>query len=275
MALAVLPSCKTVQSIIHDDEVVAKLGDHKLYRADLEGIVPAGTTSEDSLNLVNLYINSWATNMAFQDVAQQSLSKEEKDVSKEVEAYRQSLLRYRFEQHHVAEKLDTNVSRKEITDYYEAHKSSFKLPRPILKARFLNIAKDSPSLPEIKRLMSSDDPVDVEAADSAAFGTAQRYRDFSAGWIDAVTLAAEFGVDYVEMLSRKKGSFIEIQDGSNVSIAYVSRMVGAGETAPVEYCEERIKDIILSGRKHELLTTLEQELIEEAKLKENFVIYSK
>lgn len=275
LALAVLPSCKTVQSIIHDDEVVAKLGDHKLYRADLEGIVPAGTTSEDSLNLVNLYINSWATNMAFQDVAQQSLSKEEKDVSKEVEAYRQSLLRYRFEQHHVAEKLDTNVSRKEITDYYEAHKSSFKLPRPILKARFLNIAKDSPSLPEIKRLMSSDDPVDVEAADSAAFGTAQRYRDFSAGWIDAVTLAAEFGVDYVEMLSRKKGSFIEIQDGSNVSIAYVSRMVGAGETAPVEYCEERIKDIILSGRKHELLTTLEQELIEEAKLKENFVIYSK
>lgn len=275
LALAVLPSCKTVQSIIHDDEVVAKLGDHKLYRADLEGIVPAGTSSEDSLNLVNLYINSWATNMAFQDIAQQSLSKEEKDVSKEVEAYRQSLLRYRFEQHHVAEKLDTNVSRKEITDYYEAHKSSFKLPRPILKARFLNIAKDSPSLPEIKRLMSSDDPLEVEAADSAAFGTAQRYRDFSAHWIDAVTLAAEFGVDYVEMLSRKKGSFIEIPDGSNVSLAYVARMVGAGETAPVEYCEERIKDIILSGRKHELLTTLEQELIEEAKLKENFVIYSK
>ena len=116
LALAVLPSCKTVQSIIHDDEVVAKLGNHKLYRADLEGIVPNGTPSEDSLNLVNLYINSWATDMAFQDVAQQRLSKEEKDVSKEMEAYRQSLLRYRFEQHYVAERLDTNVSRKEIDD---------------------------------------------------------------------------------------------------------------------------------------------------------------
>ncbi|MBQ2531658.1 MAG: hypothetical protein II548_05150, partial [Bacteroidales bacterium] len=150
------------------------------------------------------------------------------------------------------------------------------LQRPIMKARFLNIAKDSPSLPEIKRLMSSDDPADVEAADSAAFGTAQRYRDFSESWIDAVTLAAEFGVDYVEMLSRKKGSFIEIPDGeTNVSLAYVSRMIGAGETAPVAYCEDRIKDIILSGRKHLLLTTLEQELIEEAKLRENFVIYSK
>ena len=276
LALAVLPSCKTVQSIIHDDEVVAKLGNHKLYRADLEGIVPSGTPSEDSLNLVNLYINSWATDMAFQDVAQQRLSKEEKDVSKEMEAYRQSLLRYRFEQHYVAERLDTNVSRKEIDDYYDNHKSSFKLQRPILKARFLNMAKDSPSLPEIKRLMSSDDPADVEAADSAAFGTAQRYRDFSESWIDAVTLAAEFGVDYVEMLSRKKGSFIEIPDGeTNVSLAYVSRMIEAGETAPVAYCEDRIKDIILSGRKHQLLTTLEQELIEEAKLRENFVIYSK
>ena len=276
LALAVLPSCKTVQSIIHDDEVVAKLGNHKLYLADLEGIVPSGTTSEDSLNLVNIYINSWATDMAFQDIAQQRLSKEEKDISKEIEAYRKSLLRYRFEQHYVAERLDTNVTRKEIDEYYASHKSSFKLQRPILKARFLNIAKDSPSLPEIKRLMSSDDPADVQAADSAAFGTAQRYRDFSSGWIDAVTLAAEFGVDYVEMLSRKKGSFIEMPGGeTNVSLAYVSRMIGAGEIAPVDYCEERIKDIILSGRKHELLTTLEQELIEDAKVKENFVIYSK
>ena len=43
---------------------------------------------------------------------------------------------------------------------------------------------------------------------------------------------------------------------------------------PEEYCEERIKDIIISGRKHKLLTTLEQDLIEDAKAKEKFEIYS-
>ena len=88
--------------------------------------------------------------------AQQRLSKEEKDVSKELEAYRQSLLRYRYEQRYVNERLDTTVSEKQISDYYDSHKETFKLERPILKARFLNIDKDSPNLAKIKKLMSSD-----------------------------------------------------------------------------------------------------------------------
>lgn len=275
-SLTVLPSCKAVQSFIHDGEVVARLGEHKLYLSDLEKVIPNGVSPEDSVNLANLYINSWATDMAFQDIAEQKLSKEEKDVSKELEAYRQSLLRYRFEQRYVAERLDTTVSVKEVNDYYEAHKDNFTLERPIVKARFMRIATDSPNLKTIKKLMSSDDVTDVIAADSLAYNSAQRYLDSSESWIDAVTLAGEFGKDYIEVFSKKNGKFIEIPDGAgNLCVAFIADMVKAGEVAPVEFCEERIKDIIISGRKHKLLTTLEQDLIEDAKAKEKFEIYSK
>ena len=77
--LALLPSCKAVSSLIHDGEVVAKLGDHKLYRSELDDVIPKGTSPEDSVNLANLYINSWVRDKAFMDIAQQRLSKEEKD----------------------------------------------------------------------------------------------------------------------------------------------------------------------------------------------------
>lgn len=272
--LALLPSCKAISSLIHDGEVVAKLGDHKLYRSELDDVIPKGTSPEDSVNLANLYINSWVRDKAFMDIAQQRLSKEEKDVSKELEAYRQSLLRYRYEQRYVNERLDTTVSEKQITDYYDSHKESFKLERPILKARFLNIDKDSPNLAKIKKLMSSDNVEDVVAADSVAFNSARRYHDYSGEWIDAIKLAAEFGVDYVQMLSQRSGQFIQIPDGEDkVSVAFIVDYVKAGEIAPVEYCEDRIRDIIISGRKHELLTGLERDLIEDAKLRENFVIY--
>ena len=274
--IAVLPSCKAISSLIHDEEVVAKLGGHKLYLSELEAVIPKGVSPEDSVNLANLYINSWVKDKAFLDIAQQRLSKEEKDVSKELEAYRQSLLRYRYEQRYINERLDTTVSRKQIDEYYDSHKESFKLERPILKARFLNIGKDSPNLSKIKKLMSSNKVEDVVAADSIAFNSTQRYHDYSGEWIDAVKLAAEFGVDYVEMLSRRNGSFIEILSGDNdVSVAYIVDYMKAGEIAPVEYCEDRIRDIIISGRKHGLLTGLERDLIEDAKSKENFVIYSK
>ena len=276
VAIAVLPSCKAISSLIHDGEVVARLGSHKLYRSELDDVIPNGTSPEDSVNLANLYINSWVRDKAFLDIAQQRLSKEEKDVSKELEAYRQSLLRYRYEQRYVNERLDTTVSTKQIEEYYDSHQESFKLERPILKARFLNIAKTSPNLPKIKKLMSSDKVEDVIAADSVAFNSARRYHDYSNEWLDAVKLAAEFGVDYVQMLSRRSGQFIEMPDGEdNVSIAFIVDYRKAGEIAPVDYCQDRIRDIIISGRKHELLTGLEQDLIEDAKVKENFEIYSK
>lgn len=276
VAIAALPSCKAISSLIHDGEVVARLGNHKLYRSELDDVIPKGTSSEDSVNLANNYINSWVRDKAFEDIAQQRLSKEEKDVSKELEAYRQSLLRYRYEQRYINERLDTTVSRKQIDEYYESHKESFKLERPIMKARFLNIPQDSPNLQKIKKLMSSEKVEDVIAADSVAFNSTQRYHDYSGEWIDAVKLAAEFGVDYVQMLSRRNGQFIEIQgENGNVSVAYIVDYIKAGETAPVDYCEDRIRDIIISERKHELLTGLEQDLIEDAKVKENFVIYSK
>ena len=272
---ALLPSCKAFQSFIHDGEVVAKLGDHKLYLSELEKVIPNGISPEDSLNLANLYINSWATGKAFQDIAEQKLSKEEKDVSKELEDYRQSLLRYRFEQRFISERLDTTVSPKEVDEYFEAHKDNFKLERPIVKARFMKISEDSPNLQKIKKLMSSDDVADVIAADSLAFNSAQRYADLSDTWIDAATLAGDFGVDYIEMLSKKNGKFIEIKDGDGfLLVAFIADMVKAGEVPPVEFCEDRIKDIIISGRKHKLLTTLEQDLIEDAKAKEKFEIYS-
>ena len=274
--LATLPSCKAISSLIHDGEVVARLGDHKLYRSELDDVIPNGTSPEDSVNLANLYINSWMKDKAFLDIAQQRLSKEEKDVSKELEAYRQSLLRYRYEQRYINERLDTTVSEKQIDDYYDTHQESFKLERPILKARFMNIPSDSPNLPKIKKLMSSDKVEDVVAADSVAFNSARRYHDYSGGWIDAVKLAAEFGVDYVQMLSQRSGQFIEIPDGEgNVSVAYIVDYRKSGEIAPVDYCKDRIRDIIISGRKHELLVGLEQDLIEDAKVKENFEIYSK
>ena len=64
VAVAALPSCKAISSLIHDGEVVARLGDHKLYRSELDDVIPKGTSPEDSVNLANLYINRLMNIMA-------------------------------------------------------------------------------------------------------------------------------------------------------------------------------------------------------------------
>ena len=273
-------SCQAVHrvsdtaAVLFGDEVVARVGDHKLFRSELAGYIPAGASSEDSLALAQQYIHSWAEELLFLDMAEAQLSKEEKNVGKELEEYRRTLLKYRYEERYINERLDTLITDAEVRNYYEAHADRFTLDRPVLKARYMVIPADSRSFRTIKELMGSDDAMDAIAADSLAFTAALRYVDSSDSWLDALLLARELGTDEESMMKSLKNKFIEFKgDDGNIRVAYVVDLVRKGEPAPLEYCADRIRDIILSARKHELVSGLERELLIDAQNKDKFVIY--
>ena len=272
--LLCLLSCERISNFIHDDEVVAKVGREKLYRSQLENYIPSGLSSEDSTNLALQYIKSWATEKLFVGLADSQLSKSEKDVTKELEEYRNSLLRFRYEQRYLNERLDTVITYSEIETYYNEHKDLFVLDVPIVKARFLDIMNDSPNRERIVKRMSSSDYDDLVEADSLAYSSALKYFDYSDRWITAVALAKEFGTDYATMLSGLKNGYIEVDSGNgDLQVAYICDIRRGGTLAPIEYCEDRIRDIILSNRKHALFTDLERDLLDDALDKQNFVIY--
>lgn len=268
-----LASCDAVSGLIHDGEAVARVGKHVLYRTGLDALMPSGLDAADSAEYSRRIINEWAADQLFMDMADTQLSKEEKDVTDELEVYRRSLLRYRYEQRYVNERLDTAVTMSEIEAYYESHPDMFKLDVPILKVRYLDIMQDSPNREVLRKKLSSEDYRDAELVDSLAYASAIKYLDSSEKWIDAVTLAREFDTDYATMLSRQKDSYIEMpQELGDVKIAYVIDYQRGGVTAPLDYCEDRIKNIILSSRKHAILSTLEQDLLEDAVAKEKLEI---
>ena len=265
----------TTAQLLHG-EVVARAGDHRLHRSELERFIPAGVSPEDSAGLAARYIKAWAEELLMLDMAQEQLSKEQKDVSAELEEYRRSLLKYRYEQLYINQRLDTLVTEEEIADYYNANQDKFKLDRPVIKSRYLIIPADSRSLKAIRKAMSSEDDTYALQADSLAFTSAIKYVDSSDSWMDAITLAQELGTDYRSLVSSIKNSFSEFtDDAGNLHLAYIVEMVPAGKTAPLEYISERIKDIILSARKHSLETALEQDILEDAIQSNRFVVYSK
>ncbi|MCQ2148375.1 MAG: hypothetical protein MJZ16_12820 [Bacteroidales bacterium] len=274
LVVMALPSCKAINNLIHDEDVVAKVGSSKLFRSELEAAIPSGISPEDSIAVASQYINSWASDQIYLQMAEMQLSKSEKDVSKELEEYRQSLLKYRYEQRYINERLDTVVTRKEINDYYNGHLDKFVLDAPIVKAKTLVIMKDSPNYETIRQDMSSTKAEDIAEADSLAYATAFMFTDWDGKWMDITTIAKEYGTDYVSLLSRMKDSYVEQEDESGrVIVTYIREMMKKGETAPEDYCSEWIRDIIISTRKHQLLTNLERELLDDAKAKESIVIY--
>ena len=274
LSIFAVTSCNAVQNLIHDDVVVAKVGKHKLYRSELRKYIPAGVSSSDSTNLALQYINSWATGQLYSDMAVSQLSKADQDVSSELESYRRSLLRFRYEQQFVNERLDTLITEDQMMSFYKSHQSLFNLERPILKVRFIDIVKTSEQRESLIKKMSSNRPSDVVAVDSLARVFAIKYFDNSQTWMDASTLAKEFGMDYLTMLSQYRNNYITIEssDMADLKVAYVREMKKSG-VAPYEFCIDRIREYILSERKRELLVALEQRLLDEASDKGQFVIY--
>lgn len=274
VVLPALSSCRAISSFLGSDEVVAVVGSDKLYREDIESLIPKGLSQEDSLTLASQYINSWASDRVYLKIAQEQLSKSEKDVTKELEEYRRSLLKYRYEQLYVNERLDTAVSMAVVEEYYEAHKDKFVLERPVVKARFVNISAESPSLKHIRRLMSSDEANDLIEADSIAFSSAVKFTTWSDSWIDVASLAREYSMDYSVMMGKMNKRWIEDVDTTGyVRLTYISDMVQKGQVAPIEYCQENIKNIIISSRRQSLLFNLERDLLKDAREKGDFKIY--
>lgn len=274
IVLPAFMSCKTISSFLSNDETVAEAGNAKLYRSELNALIPKGIQSEDSVRLARQYINAWALDQLFLTIAQEQLSKAEKDVTKELEEYRKSLLKYRYEQLYVNERLDTAVSEDNVEAYYVANVNKFELSRPIVKARYLKISADSPVLPKIRKKMSLDQVQDLVDADSLAYSSALKFTTWGNRWIDAASLALEFGTDYVTVMSSVKGGWVEMTDSTGVtSLAFISEIVREGKTAPMEYCIPQIKDMIISTRKQSLITGLEQDLLKDAREKGQFVIY--
>ncbi len=267
-------SCRFIKSILHDDEVVAKVGKEMLYKSEVVALIPAGTPSDDSLRLAMQYINTWAADLVFMDIAEAQLSKTEKDVTKELESYRRSLLKYRYEQEYINERLDTAVTEDEINEYYNAHADNFILRQPIVKARCLKIFRSSPNLRRMKALMSSGEEDALWEAENAAAASADIFTGYGDKWIDISTLAKDMAADATTLTAGGTDKFIEVEDGSGMlNVAYIVDMIPAGKPAPVEYCASDITDMIISTRKRRLVSNLEQDLLDSARDKGKFVIY--
>lgn len=266
--LFAVSSCSWFNVILHDDSVVARLGREKLYMSELKKYIPENASPQDSASYAERYIKAWATDVVFKSEAQTKLSKTELDVTEELENYRASLIKYRYEQRYINDQLDTLITAAQVREYYDSHKEDFVLRRPLLKVRFVNVMKDTPTADAILRMISADDDAGVQHSDSLARANALRYFDRSDSWMDAGELAKEFGIDWQDMMGMYKDDMIRIEPkgSGNLMVAYVCDMIKGGY-APVDYCTPEIRDIILSNRKYELLLKLERDLLERAEKK--------
>ena len=255
-------------------EVVARAGDHKLHRSQLEDYIPQGVSAQDSAQLPRQYIEAWAKDLLMLDMANEQLSAQEKDVSQELEEYRRTLLKYRYEQLYISQRLDTLVSAEEIARFFRENPHMFTLERPVVKARSLVIPADSKNYRALRLMICSTEQEQVMEAASLAATSAIRFLDLADNWTDVLALSRELGAEHHRLFSNVRSGYNEYTDADGIAyITYVRELIPEGKTAPEEFVTQRVRDLILSERRHKLETQLERSLLENARAKDKFVIY--
>lgn len=251
-------------SLFTEDEPVAKVGDHVLSMKELSGYIPNYLDKKDSALWADDYVKKWVQRELLLLKAEEKLSVESKDVSKELEEYKNSLLIFRYKNMLVREKLDTTVSESSIRDYYNEHRESFILNKNIVKAIYIKIPVQVSNPDNIKDLCLSENKEKQEKLTSYCMSYAKAYDRFNDQWVSADLVLKNLPdeiKDQNQFLERNR--YFESTDMNYYYIVCVRDYRLSGQVSPVEYVQNDIRNLILSKQKMEFLKQIEKDTYKE------------
>ncbi len=264
MALAMI-GCRDSLIRRNEGQIVAKVGDAVLMRSDLVGIDMTEVSAEDSLKLLEAYVNSWIRKQLKLQEAEKVLEKSGYDIEAMVADYRMSLMINQLDQYFVERRLDTLLTDESIETYYERHKSEFPLERAIVKGRIVQVPNSYRQPLRIKELMASQrsdrqkDFVDICEKNRLKLTEFDYWIDYGE-FLSCLPVVRD--KDYDEMLV--VGKIQEMSDAENRYFIQINDFRRRGDTVPLEKAKDMVRQIIYNRRSREVIKNYEDSLYKAA-----------
>jgi hypothetical protein len=264
IVVLLLSACTRLFQSDQGDRIVARANDKYLHLSELEEKIPDGLPERDSITLAENYITKWIQQEILIQKAKETLESDEQDFSKQLEEYRNSLLLFTLEQKLVNQYLDTVVTQQEIEEYFAQNRSQFELKGNIVKFDFIKITKRSRHLREFRRLLKSSAPGDVLVLEGYAEKNATDYW-FAREWVSMNDLLDVMPLEVDnQALFLRRTNYAETEDELYIYIVRINDYKTADSISPLEFEKEKIRNIILNGRKINLIEKKRQDFIDQA-----------
>ncbi|MBA4409449.1 MAG: hypothetical protein Q8S54_01415 [Bacteroidota bacterium] len=250
--------------LLDTGEPIAKVGARVLTVEELSKNVPDYLDATDSALWADDYIKKWVQRELLLLKAEENLKGNEKDVSQELQEYRNSLIVFRYKNELIRQKMDTIVKNSDIQKYYSEHHESFILNRNIVKAIYIKVPVAVSSPENLKDLCSSNDPEKQARLNEFCLSYAKAYDRFNDQWIaaDLVLKYTPATIPDLELFL-KRNRFIESSDMDFYYLVCIRDYRLTGQGAPVEYVQNDIKNLILSKQKLDFLKQIEKDIYKE------------
>lgn len=259
-----------------DTTKVARVYDKYLYTADLENIVPKGTSSADSLLITKNYIDNWIKQNVILHKAESNLNEKEKNVEEQLQKYRNSLITFIYQRELIKEKLDTVVSQSEIESYYNSNQSNFQLRDNIVKFLFVTLNEKSPKLNKLRDWFKSSSASDRKLLEDYCHQFAIDYFLNDDEWIPFDQCVKKTGIktyNQEEFLQNNRA--FEIADSTNITFVCIKDFKIKESLSPLSFETENIRNLIINKRKLQLVQEMEKAAYQQALKDNDFEIYKK
>lgn len=270
LLLAVL-ACATPE---RKEGALARVGEKFLFADDLQGLVPPGTSKEDSVLLVRQHIERWALRRLLTDAAERNLGKQKAALDTLVSDYRRSLYVNAYLEEVVKQSVDTVVAESEMQAFYEENKSNFKTNKTLLRLRYVRFSKDHPRRSQIRSKFFDMRPSDQKFWDTYGL----QFKSFALNdsvWVGMENVYSRLPFITPENQSEyiRSGKSIEHTDSTDVFLVKIRAVLGATQIGPYTYFKPTIKEVILNQRKLQLIKKFEKDITHDAIKDKNYEIY--
>lgn len=261
LLLFLLASCNL---LFENGEPIVKVGQKTLTVEELAQNVPDYLDATDSALWADDYIKKWIQRELLLLKAEEHLQGVEKDIKKELDEYRNSLIVFRYKNELIKQKMDTAVGDNDIEKYFGEHRESFILNRNIVKAIYIKIPVQLSSPENLKELCMSNDPEKQAKLNEFCLSYAKAFDRFNDQWV-----AADMVLKYIpENITDQdkflqKNRFFESNDKEFYYIVCIRDYRLTGQVSPVEYVKSDIQNLILSKQKLDFLKQIEKDIYEE------------
>jgi hypothetical protein len=258
------------------DAAIARVYDKYLYAEDLVGVIPPGTSANDSLEITTAYINNWVRQELLLKQAEDNLDETHRDFTRQIEQYRNSLIIYAYESELVNQKLDTVVSMSEIEDYYQKNQNNFQLRENIVLADYVIINTGSPFAGKVKTLLQSSRKSDKEKLQALCQENGIEHLINDGTWMSFADLSRKIPLTVDDQLDfLKRNRYYEVKDSTTVYLVAIDTYKSKESISPLNFEIENIRIILLNKRKAELLTLMENDLYNDAVKRNKYEIFKK
>ena len=244
-----------------------------LYREDLQAVLPAGLSKDDSLLFAEHYIRNWVEDMLLYDKAQSNIPNSG-EIDRLVENYRKALIMHTYQQALIHQQLSEEISEQDLTDYYEKNQALFKVERPLMKGLFIKVPLTAPQLANVRRWYKTETQEAVEHLEKYSLQNAVKYEYFYDKWVtvsevlDLMPLKVPDVDDYLD-----KNRHVELKDTAFCYFLNVSDYRRMGEEEPYEFARTQVKDMLLNVRQVEFMKQVKDDLYRRAVKRDKIKYY--